>query len=250
MIKKNTTRIIKQILFTLLLIGEGFLVSYFFFTLPDVEFLKSENIRTTALIELRKRQAARMGSTLKIRQKWVKNDAIPQLLKDLVVLSEDLAFYRHCGIDYRELIQAIKKNLKTGKILRGASTITQQLARNLFLSPEKTYYRKLKEFFIAKELERHLSKERILYIYLNVIELGHGIFGVEAASEYYYGKSVEHLTLSEIVRLVAVIPRPLKAHPVYGSHYLKTRSQYLLLRLKKFRYITEEQYNKVKVEFQ
>ena len=249
MIKKKTTRIIKQILFILLLIGEGFFVSYFFFTLPDVEFLKSENLQTTAMIELRKRQAAQMGYTLKIRQKWVNNDAIPQLMKDLVVLSEDLTFYRHHGIDYCELIQAIKENLKTGKILRGASTITQQLARNLFLSPKKSYYRKLKEFFIAKELERHLSKERILYIYLNVIELGHGIFGVEAASEYYYGKSVEHLTLSEIVRLVTVIPRPLKAQPVYGSDYLKTRAHYLLFRLKKFRYITGEQYNKVKVEF-
>lgn len=127
--------------------------AYFFLTLPDVAYLKKENPKTTAMMELRKAQAKEDGKTLKIRYQWVSYHAIPKLLKQTVIASEDAAFYEHDGIDYFELKEAIKKNMKEGKKSRGGSTITQQLAKNLFLSTEKSYYRKIKELFIAKRLE-------------------------------------------------------------------------------------------------
>jgi membrane peptidoglycan carboxypeptidase len=123
------------------------------------------------------------------------------------------------------------------------------LAKNLFLSTEKSYYRKLKELFIAKKLEAHLSKNRIFHIYLNVIEMGRGIFGMEAASEYYFKKPVDRLDLIEIVRLVSVLPKPLRVTPLSDSRYLKWRANLLLDRLYKYDFITGEQYRQAKEKF-
>lgn len=250
--KKPTRRIKKIVLIVLLGIVLTFCLfaGYFFLTLPNVEFLKTQDPETTSLIEQRKAEAKKKGQQLKIRQKWVSFDAIPQLLKDTVRVSEDIDFYNHSGIDYYELKEAIKRNLKKGKKVRGGSTITQQLAKNLFLSTEKSYYRKLKEFFIAKKLEENLSKDRIFHIYLNIIELGWGIFGVEAASEYYFGKPVGELELVEIIRLTAVLPKPLKVNPLSNtSRYLKWRANLLLDRLIKYEYITDEEYKHTQMHF-
>jgi monofunctional glycosyltransferase len=241
--KKKPRKLKKFLLVVLILFGLfALFAGYIYLSLPDVEYLKKENPKTTSMIEQRKSEALEEGKTLRIRQKWVNYNAIPQLLKNTVLISEDTAFYQHEGIDYYELKESIKKNWKEGKSARGGSTITQQLAKNLFLSTSKSYIRKIKEFFIAKRLEKHLSKDRILHIYLNVIEFGNGIFGVGAASEYYFGKSVGNLSLSEIVRLVGVIPKPLKEKPVTYTRYLKWRGRLLLTRLKSYRYITEGQY--------
>lgn len=250
--KKKPTKSIKKIVFIVLLsifAAVCLFAGYFLLTLPNVEFLKKQDPETTALIEQRKAEAKKKKQKLKIRQKWVKFDDIPQLLKDTIRVSEDIDFYHHNGIDYYELKEAIKRNLKEGKKARGGSTITQQLAKNLFLSTKKSYYRKLKEFFIAKKLEEHLSKNRIFHIYLNIIELGPGIFGVEAASEYYFGKSVGSLNLEEILRLAAVLPKPLRVTPLSDSRYLKWRVNLLLERLNKHEYITAEQYMQAKTLF-
>ena len=250
-LKKHPRRKLKIIMSIILtgLIALSFFTGYFFLTLPDAEYLKTQNPPTTALIEQRKTEARGKGKELKIRQKWVNFDTIPELLKKTVIVSEDAAFYQHDGIDYYELKEAIKRNLKKGKKVRGGSTITQQLAKNLFLSTEKSYYRKVREFFIAKNLEKHLSKNRIFHLYLNVIELGKGIFGVEAASEYYFKKSVSDLNLVEIVRLAAVLPKPLRVTPLSNSRYLKWRAKLLLDRLKKYHFITDEEYNHTLMEF-
>lgn len=225
-------------------------VGYFFLSLPDVSFLKSKNPKTTALMEQRKREAQQAGKKLVIRHRWVDWKTIPGLLKDTVRISEDAGFYHHDGVDWGELKEAIKKKYRTGKPLRGASTITQQLAKNLFLSTDRSYYRKIREFFIAKKLERHLSKERIFCLYLNVIEFGPGIFGVEAASEYYFNKPVDRLDLGEILRLVAVIPKPLRVTPRSStSGYLKWRFNFLLDKLHRYGYISHEQYRRSKREF-
>jgi monofunctional biosynthetic peptidoglycan transglycosylase len=241
----------KIVLIVLLGIASVFCIfaGFFFLTLPDVEFLKTRDPETTALIEQRKAEAKKKGPKLKIHQKWVGFDDIPQLLKNIVRVSEDFDFYHHGGIDYYELKEAIKRNLKEGKKARGGSTITQQLAKNLFLSTEKSYYRKLKEFFIAKRLEENLSKDRIFHIYLNIIELGPGIFGIEAASEYYFGKPVGNLNLEEILRLVSVLPKPLRVTPLSNSRYLKWRANLLLDRLIKYEYITDEQYKYAQIHF-
>ncbi len=243
--KRKKNRIVWIIIISIILIA----VAWFFLSLPDVGDLKTKNPATTSLIELRKEEAKKEGKKLKIRQKWVKFKSIPQLLKDTVRISEDIDFYSHKGIDFYELKESIKKNLKKGKTSRGGSTITQQLAKNLYLSTQKSYYRKIREFFIAKKLEKTLSKDRIFHIYLNVIEFGRGIFGVEAAAEYFFARPVYQLNLSQIIRLAAVIPKPLRVTPGSNSGYLKWRANLLLFRLYKYKYISEEIYNTTKTEF-
>lgn len=225
------------------------LIAYFFLSLPDVSDLKTKNPETTSMAELRKRQAKKEGTKLKIYQKWVNFAEIPEMLKNTVRISEDAGFYFHKGIDYYELKEALKKNLKEGKTVRGGSTITQQLAKNLYLSTEKSYIRKIREFFIAKKLEKQLSKNRIFHLYLNVIEFGKGIFGVEAASEYFFKKPVSRLNLVEIIRLAAVIPKPLRVTPLSNSRYLKWRANLLLDRLHKYKYISDDEYYSTRKAF-
>ncbi len=224
-------------------------LAYFFLSLPDVSDLKTKNPETTSMIELRKKQAKKEGKKLKIHQKWVSFANIPDMLKNTVRISEDAGFYFHKGIDYYELKEAIKKNLQEGKKVRGGSTITQQLAKNLYLSTKKSYFRKIREFFIAKKLEKELSKNRIFHLYLNVIEFGRGIFGVAAAGEYFFKKPVRRLNLVEITRLAAVIPKPLRVTPLSNSRYLKWRANLLLDRLYKYKYITDEEYYSTREEF-
>lgn len=218
-------------------------IAIMYFTLPDVTYLVRKNPKTTAIIEARLEQAVEQKKKLKIRQQWVRFKNIPDLLKKTVRISEDAAFYQHEGVDFTEMKESFERNLKEGKIVRGASTITQQLAKNLYLSTNRSYIRKLKEYFIAKRLEDNLSKNRIFHIYLNVIEFGPGIFGVQAASRYYFKKNVSSLNLEQIVRLAAVIPRPLSVNPKSNSNWLKWRSRWILGKLKKYKYITHDEYD-------
>lgn len=247
--KKLTKR--KKILFiaSAILLIIFLFIGWFFLSLPDVKDLKSNNPKTTSIIEMRKKQAKKAGKTLKIHHKWVDFELIPDILKDTVRISEDAGFYFHKGIDYYELKEALKKNLREGRKVRGGSTITQQLAKNLYLSTAKSYFRKIKEFFIAKKLERELSKNRIFALYLNLIEFGSGIFGVETAAEYFFKKKVNQLNLAEIIRLVSVIPKPLRVSPLSESRYLLWRANLLLDKLHKYEYITNDEYYKIKEEF-
>lgn len=215
----------------------------FYFSLPDVSILKTQNPKRTQLMRIRIAQAKEKGKPYRIRQYWVSYRKIPRLLKQAVRISEDASFYFHKGIDFTELKESFKKNLAKGRFARGGSTITQQLAKNLYLSPEKTILRKVREYFIARRLEKTLSKNRIFHLYLNVIEWGPGIFGVQAASLYYFGKRVEALNLNEIVRLTAVIPRPLKVRPTGNNRWLKWRCRWILRKLLLYKYITKEQYD-------
>ena len=205
--------------------------------LPDVTALKTVNPTTTALMEQRIKVAHEAGQKLTIRQKWVAFKAMPHLLKQTVRVTEDAGFYQHAGIDLGEIRAAVRKSWRQKKPLRGASTITQQLAKNLYLSPKRSIWRKIKEYVIAHRLEAALSKDRIFHLYLNIIELGPGIFGVEAGSQYYFGKPVERLNLEEIVRLTAIIPRPLKADPRKSSQWVSWRARWILDTLKRYGYI-------------
>ena len=223
---------------------------YIYVGLPDVRDLKTQNPSTTALIEYRTRQAQQSNKNLDIRQRWVDFDTIPQLLKDTIRITEDAAFYQHSGVDFIELKEAIKKNWEQGKYARGGSTITQQLAKNLYLSSRKSILRKMKEYFIARRLEAHLSKDRIFHLYLNIIEMGPGIFGVQAASNYYFKKNVNELDLEEIVRLTAIIPRPLKTDPRGESGWLKWKATWILDTLKRYQYIRNDEHQAVIHRFQ
>lgn len=215
-------------------------ISFFFsiyMSLPDVTYLKNNNPNITALMQLRKNQTKAQGKKYNIRQNWVSFQIIPDLLKKAVRISEDASFYEHKGIDYEELKESIKKNFEEGTLVRGGSTITQQLAKNLFLSPEKSFLRKIREYFIAKRLENELSKDRIFNLYLNVIELGPGIFGVEAASQHYFNKNVQNLNIEEIVRLTTIIPRPLAVSPKEDSEWLKWKVEWIFHKMRLYKYI-------------
>lgn len=144
----------------------------------------------------------------KIRTQWVPYEQISSHLKRAVIAAEDGKFTKHEGFDFDAIHSAHQKNVKMGRLVAGGSTITQQLAKNLFLSGEKTPWRKLQEAFIALMLEKVMSKRRILEIYLNVIEWGHGVFGAEAAARHYYGISAASVTAKQAARLAAMIPNP------------------------------------------
>ena len=243
---KAVLKIIGIVILSFLVVA-GF---YFYLGLPDVSGLKAKNPRTTALMVQRYREAKKTDATFRIRKQWIDFEAIPKLLRDTVRVTEDASFYQHRGIDFAELKEAIKKNWKRGAYARGASTITQQLAKNLYLSTEKSLTRKIKEYLITIRLEKNLNKDRIFAIYLNVIEWGPGIFGVEAASQYYFHKGVRQLNLEEMVRLVAVIPEPLKINPTENDDWLKWKARWILDALKRYAYIDQMQYQATYDRFQ
>ena len=223
---------------------------HFYVGLPDVSELKVKNPRSTALMVQRYREAKKADATFRIRQKWIELKAIPKLLQETVRITEDASFYQHKGIDFVELKAAIKKNWQKGEYARGASTITQQLAKNLYLSTDKSIIRKIEELLIALRLEKDLSKDRIFELYLNVIEWGPGIFGVEMAAEHHFNKPVGQLSLEEIVRLVAIIPQPLKIKPTENSDSLKWKARWILDALRRYAYIDENQYQTIYDRFQ
>ena len=175
-------------------------------TWPDVEELSGSNPDTTAFIE----RARSRG--VEVEWRWVSADGISINLKKAVLVAEDLSFFNHNGFDTHEIRIAAREAFQ-GKRVRGASTITQQLAKNLWLSPSRSPDRKLREIALTRQLERHLSKQRILEIYLNVVEFGPGIYGVEAASRHYYGIPASDLDAERAARLAASLPRPSKWHP-------------------------------------
>lgn len=229
------------------LVVSGALMIYL--SLPDVGDLITNNPRTTALMLQRYREARRSQTNLVLRQQWVTFDEIPKLFKDAIRVTEDADFYQHQGVDFTELKAAVKKNWQKGKYVRGASTITQQLAKNLYLSTDKSVIRKIKEFLITRRLENQLSKKRIFNLYLNVIEFGPGIFGIQAAARNFFNKNVNELDLEEIVRLTAVIPKPLKETPTRNSSWIKWKAGWILDTLRRYNYIDQNEYRIVKERF-
>jgi monofunctional biosynthetic peptidoglycan transglycosylase len=202
-------------------------------TLPNnsLQDLRKENPGITALMQQRMDEAESAGKKFSLQQTWVPLSKISPYLVHAVITSEDGTFYEHAGIDWYELEESIEKNMEKGKPARGGSTITQQLSKNLFFSTSKSYGRKAKELIVALRMERQLPKKRILEIYLNIIEWGDGIFGAEAASRKYFGKSAAFLTREEAARMAAVIPSPLKHAPNAGSAYVLRRSSLILSRM-------------------
>jgi monofunctional biosynthetic peptidoglycan transglycosylase len=206
-------------------------LAYVYLTLPDVRTLATTNPRTTAFMELRKREASDAGKKFAIRQRWVPYTQISNNLRRAVLVAEDAAFFDHDGIDLKELRASLEMNWEEGRFSRGASTITQQLAKNLYLSPTKNPMRKLKELFITRRLEAALTKRRILEIYLNVIEWGDGVFGAEAASRAYFGKSASELTADEAALLAGAIINPREHNPAHPTARLRRRQQIIARRM-------------------
>ena len=165
------------------------------------------------------------------RQDWVAYDTLPRHIKRAVIASEDASFVNHDGVDWSAIEQAWKRNARQPKRVRGGSTITQQLAKNLFLSGERTLLRKGQELVITLMLEQLLSKQRILEIYLNHVEWGSGVFGTEAAARHYFRKPAARLSAFESARLVVMLPAPKRFELVPQSRYLSSRTQTILARM-------------------
>jgi monofunctional glycosyltransferase len=206
-------------------------LAYVYLTLPDVRVLAMTNPQTTAFMELRKQEAAEAGRKFSIRQRWRPYTQISSNLRRAVLVAEDSAFFDHDGIDLKELRASLEMNWEEGRFTRGASTITQQLAKNLYLSPSRNPMRKLKELFITRRLEAALTKRRILEIYLNVIEWGDGVFGAEAASRTYFGKPASDLTADEAALLAGAIINPREHNPAHPTARLRRRQQIIARRM-------------------
>jgi monofunctional biosynthetic peptidoglycan transglycosylase len=205
--------------------------AYVYLGLPDVRPLKATNPSTTAFIELRAREAKAKGQPVRRAQRWVGYNRISPELKRAVLVAEDAAFWEHEGVDLDQLQESLEADWARGRLLRGGSTITQQLAKNLYLSPSKNPLRKLRELIIARRLEAELKKSRILELYLNEIEWGDGIYGVEAASRTYFHKSASELDSSEAALLAAAIINPRLLNPARPTPRLLRRQQLILRRM-------------------
>lgn len=197
----------------------------FSFIYPDISKLKKENPGKTSFMENREKVWQERGKSIKIRQKWTPLKKISRYLVKAVLIAEDDKFYQHEGFDFEAMEKAIEKDLKHKKFKFGGSTISQQLAKNLYLSSSKNPLRKLREAILTWRIEKTLSKKRILELYLNVAEWGEGIYGIGAASSHYFGKSPADLTPEEAARLAAVLPGPRKFNPVGSSRYVEKRSR-------------------------
>jgi len=175
--------------------------------------------------------------------RWTPYRAIPAALKKAVVASEDANFYSHEGVDYEAIGEAIKTDWRKGKFVHGGSTITQQLAKNLFLTREKTLIRKVKEFVLARRMDDALSKSRILELYLNVVELGPMVYGVGHAAHYYFGKHPSALTVRECAFLASMLPGPKIYNPYRKMGRVMQRSDRILRRMAAARMISREEYD-------
>ena len=226
-------------LFITFLVGGGF---FFYYSLPDVAALKQKNPKATALMELRDAEYQKKGIRGGRQQIWVSYGAISEHLKKAVLVSEDAAFFSHKGVDMNELKAALKKDWETMSFNRGGSTITMQLAKNLYLSPSKNPLRKVKEIVITQQLEHALSKRRIFEIYLNVVEWGRNIYGVEAAARHYFGKSAATLDPLESATLAALLPSPRSSR----DRSILSRRNLILGRLASVGYLSNDEYQRAK----
>jgi len=196
-----------------------------YFIYPDVSKLKKTNPKKTAFMEYREGEWEREGINKKIIQRWVPLSQVSPFVIKAVIIAEDDKFWSHEGFDYDAIQKAIEKDIKKKKFKAGGSTISQQLAKNLYLSPSKNPIRKLKEAILTWRLERNLSKRRIMELYLNVAEWGDGIYGIEAAARKHYGKSAAGLTAREAAVLAAVIPNPRRYRTDGTSRYVGNQSE-------------------------
>ena len=206
-------------------------IAYVYLTLPDVRVLAKTNPGSTAWMEMRAAEAAGDGKSARPVQRWVPYSRISQSLKRAVLVAEDAAFWDHGGIDFEELRKSIEINWEQGRAVRGASTITQQLAKNLYLSPSRNPMRKLRELIIARRLEAALPKARIFEIYLNVIEWGDGIWGAEAAARTYFGIPASAINRQQAALLAGAIINPRMLNPARPTARLLARQRIILGRM-------------------
>ena len=206
-------------------------VVYTYLTIPDVRPLADSNPKTTAFMELRERESERDGKAFRFDQRWVPYSRISPNLKRAVLAAEDSAFWQHDGIDVEQIRVAVQQAIDKGIVPRGASTLTQQLAKNLYLSPSRDPLRKLRELIITRRLEAALSKQRIFEIYLNVVEWGDGVWGAEAAARHYFGVPASALSRQQAALLAGALINPRRYNPARPPGRLLRRQRIILARM-------------------
>jgi monofunctional biosynthetic peptidoglycan transglycosylase len=208
--------------------------------LPYVPDLQKHNPTKTPLMELRERQALELHHRLRTIYLWKDLKEISPNLVHAVLLSEDDTFYQHHGFDLEQIQVAIKLDWAKKRFVYGGSTITQQLARSLYLSPRKSLFRKAKEALITVLLEHYLSKRRIMELYLNVVEWGRGIYGAEAAAQAYFQKPAIDLTPDEAAALASILPSPRRWNPASERGFMARRRTRLVARMRAAGYVPIE----------
>lgn len=208
-------------------------IGYELWTWPRVGALATRPPRTTAFIERYRAEQRAAGQPDRVQWAWVPYPAISSPVKRAVVVAEDIRFFAHPGVDLQEVEDALERAVDRKTLPRGASTITQQLAKNLWLSPSRSPLRKVREAILAWQLERTLSKRRILELYLNVVEFGPGIYGVEAAARRYFGKPAAALDALEAAQLAASLPSPRSWHPGSSSRAYQAHVARVLRRMER-----------------
>jgi len=207
------------------------MASFFYFSrgLPSVESLKNYHFPT--ITKLFSEEGETIGEFFIEKREVVALERMPTHLIQAFVAGEDARFFQHKGLDYTAILRALYKNIFSGEIVQGGSTITQQVVKSLLLSPEKRLTRKIREALLAYRIEKYLTKEEILYLYLNQIYLGHGAYGVGIAAEIYFGKPVEDLTLAESALLAGLPQAPARNSPYQHPEQAKRRQTYILNRM-------------------
>jgi len=228
MAKKRKTsggflKLVKIIFIFVVIVVVGFIGFYLVY--PDVSILKKINPKKTSFMEYREDQWQAKGKKLSIQKKWVSLSRISPYLVKAIIIAEDDKFWSHHGFDVDAIQKALEKNIEKGKFKFGGSTISQQLVKNLYLTPAKNPVRKLKEAIITWRVEQTISKRRILELYLNVVEWGNGIFGAEMASQRYFGKTAALLTAEEAAKLAAILPNPIRFRVDGTSRYTERRAK-------------------------
>ncbi len=232
--------IVTAFLFLALLVGgTGFTYFIILNDLPTIAALKDYRPNITTCVYADNNEL--IGEFFLEDRKVIPVADVPRVVISAFVAAEDARFFQHAGLDWHSISRAFFKNLAAGKIVQGGSTITQQVAKSFFLSPEKSYLRKIKEAILAYKIDRYLSKEEILNLYLNQIYLGHGAYGIEAASYTYFGKSARYLTLPEAAILAGLPKAPSSYSPYLCPDRAKQRQEYVLTRMAEDGYITEEE---------
>jgi monofunctional biosynthetic peptidoglycan transglycosylase len=225
------------ILFAALLLWLG----YEWLTFPDVASLAKEAPKTTAFMERRRKELRAAGKSDAISYQFVSYGRISPSLRRAVLVAEDDQFYEHEGVDVEAMKEAFERDWKTKKLSHGGSTITQQLAKNLYLSPSRNPLRKVKEYLIARSLEKHLTKKRILELYLNVVEMGERVYGAEAAARHYFKTSASGLSASQAALLAGCLPNPRVMSPAAPNKRLRFRQRMILSRMRRWGYQLEKE---------
>lgn len=243
-------KILKTIITIILLfmiIVSGSIIGLYFWAARDLPgFKKITDYNPPLVTRILTRNGRILGYFYKEKRFLVSLNQVSDWVPKAFLAAEDANFYEHEGIDFIGIFRAAIKNLMAGAIVQGGSTITQQVIKSMLLSPERSYTRKLKEAILAYRLEKYLTKDEILTIYLNQIYLGAGAYGIEAAAREYFGKHASELNLAEAALLAGLPKAPSKYNPYKNFNGAKKRQEYVLSRLKELGWINDEEYERAR----